>query len=175
MIHLVCAGFGYCAAATDAFVREAAATGAEVRFSEAVLDVRMQHSVSSPPKVAGKSANRTSLLRYLNTPPGLAAERLHYPLFSLACCDACMCNDLIDPRLVAELVTASGVVQADMFVIAAGLGPPQLARMAGVDVLLADKPATLNVYTMPAPPLLQHMLLSGDFFASEYCSAPSAA
>ena len=62
----------------------------------------------------------------------------------------------------AELVTASGRVQADTYVIAAGLGTPQLAMKAGVEVPLADKPATLNVYTVPAPPLLQHMLLSGD-------------
>jgi len=62
----------------------------------------------------------------------------------------------------AELVTASGRVRADTYVIAAGLGTPQLAMKAGVEVPLADKPATLNVYTVPAPPLMQHMLLSGD-------------
>ena len=61
----------------------------------------------------------------------------------------------------AELVTASARVRADTYVIAAGLGTPHLARKAGVEVFLADKPATLNVYTVPAPPLLQHMLLSG--------------
>ena len=51
--------------------------------------------------------------------------------------------------------------------MAAGLGTPQLARMAGVDVPLEDKPATLNVYTVPAPPLLRHMLLSGGFLSSQ--------
>ena len=64
-------------------------------------------------------------------------------------------------HLGAELATASGVVQADTFVIAAGLGTAKLASMAGVEVPLEDKPATLNVYTVPAPPLLRHMLLSG--------------
>ena len=62
----------------------------------------------------------------------------------------------------AELVTASGIAQADTYVIAAGLGTPQLAMKARVEVPLADKPATLNVYTVPAPPLLRHMVLSGD-------------
>ena len=49
--------------------------------------------------------------------------------------------------------------------MAAGLGTPQLARMAGIDVPLDDKAATLNVYTVPAPPLLRHMLLSGGFLS----------
>ena len=49
--------------------------------------------------------------------------------------------------------------------MAAGLGTPQLAGMAGIDVPLDDKPATLNVYTVPAPPLLRHMLLSGGFLS----------
>jgi glycine/D-amino acid oxidase-like deaminating enzyme len=64
-------------------------------------------------------------------------------------------------RSNAEAVTASGRIQADTYVIAAGLGTPDLARKAGIEVLLAHKPSTLNVYTVPAPPLLRHMLLSG--------------
>ena len=53
---LVCAGFGYCAAATRAFVEEAAASGAEVRLSEAVMDVRMQPSRAGPSQIAGEHA-----------------------------------------------------------------------------------------------------------------------
>ena len=70
----------------------------------------------------------------------------------------------------AELATTSGVVQADTFVIAAGLGTPELARMAGIEVPLDNKPATLNVYTAPAPPLLRHMLLSGGFLSCQAAS-----
>ena len=65
------------------------------------------------------------------------------------------------PCITAEIASTSGRVQADAYVFAAGLGIPDLAKKAGVEVPLSSKPATLNVYTVPAPPLLQHMLLSG--------------
>jgi len=51
---LAVAGFGYCAAASQSFVREAAACGADVRFSEAVTDLRMQDSGSGARQVAGE-------------------------------------------------------------------------------------------------------------------------
>ena len=63
-----CAGFGYCAEATSAFVAEAAASGAEVRFSEAVLDVRMQHPQSGPSQVAGEYCRRHLSQSLLHTP-----------------------------------------------------------------------------------------------------------
>lgn len=81
---------------------------------------------------------------------------------------SCSASDKVHPG--AELATASGVIQADTFVIAAGLGTAELARMAGVEVPLEDKPATLNVYTVPGPPFLRHMLLSGGFL---FCLAAS--
>ena len=65
------------------------------------------------------------------------------------------------PCITAEIASTSGRVQADAYVFAAGLGIPDLAKKAGFEVSLSSKPATLNVYTVPAPPLLQHMLLSG--------------
>ena len=48
------AGFGYCAQAADAFVEEAAANNAVVRFSEAVQDVCLGHSEDGISKVTGK-------------------------------------------------------------------------------------------------------------------------
>ena len=51
--------------------------------------------------------------------------------------------------------------RADVVVLAAGRGIPELAAHAGVRLRLADKPATLNVYTQPAPHLLRHIILSG--------------
>ena len=68
------------------------------------------------------------------------------------------------PCIIAEIASTSGRVQADTYVLAAGLGIPNLAKKAGFEVPLSSKPATLNVYTVPAPPLLQHMLLSGEIF-----------
>ena len=137
-----------------------------MRFSEAVLDVRMQNSEAGPSRVAG-----VQLLKALQS---------QSPRSPVRGCSACplllmclvVCYTL--PEEVchgAELATASGLVQANVFVIAAGLRTPELARMAGVEVPLDDKPATLNVYTLPAPPLLQHMLLSGGFLS--YQAAPS--
>lgn len=57
MLCRVCAGFGYCAAATRAFLEEAAASGAEVRFSEAVLDMRMQQVEPGQSRLAGEPAD----------------------------------------------------------------------------------------------------------------------
>ena len=66
------------------------------------------------------------------------------------------------------MTTASGQYEADYVVLAAGRGIPPLAAQAGVEVPLADKPPTLNVYTEPAPRMLHHILLSGrlHFFRS---------
>ena len=75
------------------------------------------------------------------------------------------------PCIPAEIASTSGRLQADTYVFAAGLGVPDLAKKAGFEVPLSSKPATLNVYTVPAPPLLQHMLLSGQLF---HCSAKHA-
>ena len=79
---------------------------------------------------------------------------------------SCLCLTYVlrIPCITAELASTSGRVQADAYVFAAGLGIPALAKKAGFQVLLSSKPATLNVYTVPAPPLLQHMLLSGQIF-----------
>ena len=48
------AGFGYCAQAADAFVEEAAADNADVRFSEAVQDVCLGHSEDGTSRVTGE-------------------------------------------------------------------------------------------------------------------------
>jgi hypothetical protein len=51
----VFAGFGYCPAASQVFVEEAAGLGADVRFSEAVTDFRMDASAAGPARVAGEA------------------------------------------------------------------------------------------------------------------------
>lgn len=50
---MVSAGFGYCAQAAQAFVEEAAANDADVRYSEAVHDVRLEHSESGTSRLTG--------------------------------------------------------------------------------------------------------------------------
>lgn len=59
---LAFAGFGYCAAASQSFVEEAAASGAEVRFSEAVTDLQMQGSGSGAHQIAGEMLIQTAPL-----------------------------------------------------------------------------------------------------------------
>ena len=48
------AGFGYCAQAAEAFVEEAAANDADVRFSEAVQDIRLGHSENGSSRITGE-------------------------------------------------------------------------------------------------------------------------
>ena len=47
------AGFGYCAQAAQAFVEEATVNGADVRYSETVHDIRLEHSENEPSRVTG--------------------------------------------------------------------------------------------------------------------------
>ena len=142
-------------------MEEAAASGAEVRFSEAVLDVRMQHSEAGTPRVAGALPLKPLSLLAITRACEDMQCMLSLPVSAKA---TCVSSEVICPG--AEFATSSGAVQADTFVLAAGLGTPGLARMAGVEVPLDHKPATLNVYTVPAPLLLRHMLLSGGFLFS---------
>lgn len=75
-------------------------------------------------------------------------------------CDMCAC--------CAGVTTAEGHHTADVVVLAAGRRIPDLAAHAGVRTRLADKPATLNVYTEPAPPLLRHIVLSRAHICSHW-------
>ena len=47
------AGFGYCAHAAKAFVEEAAANDADVRFSEAIQDLCLEHLENGSSRVTG--------------------------------------------------------------------------------------------------------------------------
>ena len=49
------------------------------------------------------------------------------------------------------VVTSSGRHEADVVVLAAGLGVPRLAAQLGADVPLADKAGTLTILTQPMP------------------------
>ena len=74
----------------------------------------------------------------------------------------------------AGVTTSRGQYEADYVVLAAGRGIPQLAAQAGVQVPLADKPATLNVYTEPAPRMLHHILLSGALRCPPFSSSSAS-
>jgi glycine/D-amino acid oxidase-like deaminating enzyme len=60
-----------------------------------------------------------------------------------------------------RVTTPAGTYTADVVLLAAGRGTPELAAQARARVRLADKPPTLNVYTASIPPLLRHIILSG--------------
>ncbi len=51
----VAAGFGYCPAASQAFVEEAIGLGADVRFSEAVTDFLIEKSAAGPARIKGEA------------------------------------------------------------------------------------------------------------------------
>jgi glycine/D-amino acid oxidase-like deaminating enzyme len=60
---------------------------------------------------------------------------------------------------VHSIETLQGSLEADAFVLACGVGSPQLAQMAGVQVPLKDSPGVL-VHTTPAPRLIDRVVLA---------------
>jgi len=64
-------------------------------------------------------------------------------------------------ELRAGVVTNGGRHEADVVVLAAGLGVPGLAAQVGAKVPLMDKPGTLTILTQPMPHFLDHILVTG--------------
>lgn len=51
--------------------------------------------------------------------------------------------------------------QADVIVLAAALGIPELVKPLGLSVPLTAKPRTVTVITKPLKPLLKHIVVNG--------------
>ncbi|HEV8039584.1 MAG TPA: FAD-binding oxidoreductase [Bryobacteraceae bacterium] len=60
---------------------------------------------------------------------------------------------------VKSIQTTDGPLEANVFVLACGVGSPALARMAGIDVPLKDSPGVL-LHTAPAPRLIDRVVLA---------------
>jgi len=60
---------------------------------------------------------------------------------------------------VQSIQTTDGQLEADVLVLACGVGSPALARNAGIRVPLKDSPGVL-LHTSPAPPLIDRVVLA---------------
>ena len=66
------------------------------------------------------------------------------------------------------MVLGTGVVangqhlEADVVVLAAALGTPDLAQPLGLSVPLTAKPRTVTLITKPLKPLLRHIVVTGE-------------
>jgi glycine/D-amino acid oxidase-like deaminating enzyme len=73
------------------------------------------------------------------------------------------------------VVTSSGRHEADVVILAAGLGVPGLAQGLGSrgSVPLIDKPGTLTILTQPMPRFLDHILVTGALPSAQRTGSPT--
>ena len=63
--------------------------------------------------------------------------------------------------LRAGVVTPKDTLHADVIVLAAALGIPELTEPLGLSVPLTAKPRTVTVITKPLKPILKHIVVNG--------------
>ena len=62
----------------------------------------------------------------------------------------------------AGVVTPKDTLHADVIVLAAALGIPELTEPLGLPVPLTAKPRTVTVITKPLQPVLKHIVVNGE-------------
>ena len=65
--------------------------------------------------------------------------------------------------MCAGVVTPKETLHADVIVLAAALGIPELTEPLGLPVPLTAKPRTVTVITKPLKPMLKHIVVNGGF------------
>lgn len=69
----------------------------------------------------------------------------------------------------AGVVTPHKTFHADIVVLAAALGIPELAKPLGLSVPLTAKPRTVTVITQPLKPILKHIVVNGTHSVPVLC------
>ena len=63
--------------------------------------------------------------------------------------------------MLVGVVTPHKTLHADVVVLAAALGIPELTKPLGLSVPLTAKPRTVTVITKPLKPILKHIIVNG--------------
>ena len=63
--------------------------------------------------------------------------------------------------MLVGVVTPGKTLHADIVVLAAALGIPELTKPLGLSVPLTAKPRTVTVITKPLKPILKHIVVNG--------------
>jgi len=63
--------------------------------------------------------------------------------------------------MIVGVVTPGKTLHADVVVLAAALGIPELTKPLGLSVPLTAKPRTVTVITKPLKPILKHIVVNG--------------
>ena len=77
---------------------------------------------------------------------------------------------ILSIAMTTGIRTTEASYNPDVVVLAAGISTPDLAAKAGVTVPLEDKPGTVNIVTAPLPPLLHHILVTGEATCLQSCT-----